>query len=569
MDTTSRDDLAAMTSAVLATLTRMKTASQNFEIRLRDLHSLAVLILIAGLATFVIRMVQNRRRFRRMLHDGLPMPPHSFLFGHLLVVAKVYRRLPPDAHPFYLADQLRRQYPNLDTAFYIDLWPFNESILMVTSPQAMAAFTQQGYLPKHPINRRFMEPLTGEQDLVSMDGPLWKHWRSVFNAGFSHSNVLSMVPSILDEVMIFERLLEVQSQREDIFQLEKLTRNLSFDVIGRVVMNHRFHCQTSHNLLTTAMQEQIELCSCSVGQGFIQRLNPLRHFFHHLNTWRINEYLRNYWLNMQHNSTGTVIDRRSVIQLAISALASEHKQADTDTGHRGQLEQQIMCHVKTFLVAGHDTVATSVCFVLHTLYNYRDVLQQTREEHDAVLGKDITDTPLVIASQPHLLSKLPITLSVIKESLRIYPATSTARAGQPGFNITDEDGRSFPTEGFLVWGNHHGLHYNPRFWAQADKFLPERYRVSEGDVLSPPKDAWRPFEKGTRACLGQDLALTEMLIVIVIVLRKYDIRSAYAEWDALQLQANGMQIDGRRLYQCLRGGGYPSDHYPCIARRNE
>jgi cytochrome P450 len=45
------------------------------------------------------------------------------------------------------------------------------------------------------------------------------------------------------------------------------------------------------------------------------------------------------------------------------------------------------------------------------------------------------------------------------------------------------------------------------------------------------KDSWRPFEKGPRACIGQELAMLEMEIIMVMTLRDFDVNENYAEWE--------------------------------------
>lgn len=46
-----------------------------------------------------------------------------------------------------------------------------------------------------------------------------------------------------------------------------------------------------------------------------------------------------------------------------------------------------------------------------------------------------------------------------------------------------------------------------------------------------PKDSWRPFERGPRACIGQELALLEMKIILAMTLRDYTFKPDYEEWD--------------------------------------
>lgn len=61
------------------------------------------------------------------------------------------------------------------------------------------------------------------------------------------------------------------------------------------------------------------------------------------------------------------------------------------------------------------------------------------------------------------------------------------------------------------------------------------------------KDAWRPFEKGPRTCIGQELALLEMKIIMVMTLRYFDIKADYEEWDRkLGREKPGEILGGRR-----------------------
>jgi cytochrome P450 len=44
-----------------------------------------------------------------------------------------------------------------------------------------------------------------------------------------------------------------------------------------------------------------------------------------------------------------------------------------------------------------------------------------------------------------------------------------------------------------------------------------------------PRDAWRPFERGARACLGRDLAIDQLRIVLLLTVRYFDLECASLE----------------------------------------
>ena len=110
-----------------------------------------------------------------------------------------------------------------------------------------------------------------------------------------------------------------------------------------------------------------------------------------------------------------------------------------------------------------------------------------RAELDAVLGPDPLQTTSVIIQNPHVLNQLPYALAVIKETLRLFPTSSSIRAGEPGFSVTGSEGRVFPTEGCLVWSIHQAIGRDITNWPDPDSFIPERFLVLADDPLHPIK----------------------------------------------------------------------------------
>jgi cytochrome P450 len=165
------------------------------------------------------------------------MPPHNILLGHLGLAASIQRNLPSDAHGHYLAEQIRKQYPDLGPTFYLDLWPVSDPMLVVTDPAVIAQFsTADRLLPKHPGVKTFLYPITGGYDLNCLEGETWRMWRKLFNPGFSTGHIQTLVPTIVNEVNVFHGLLVKKAREGAMFSFEELTLNLSIDMIGRVAL---------------------------------------------------------------------------------------------------------------------------------------------------------------------------------------------------------------------------------------------------------------------------------------------------------------------------------------------
>ena len=164
------------------------------------------------------------------------MPPHHWLFGHLGLSANILGSLPPFAHGVYMGDQIRQRYPHLQDAFYLDTWPFGPLILVLLSPNMMYQLTQANQVPKDKGLRHFLRPLTGKEDLVTLEGAAWKRWRTIFNPGFSANHISTLIPGMVEEVEIFKALLEKHARNGNMLYLEEASLSLTIDIIGRVVM---------------------------------------------------------------------------------------------------------------------------------------------------------------------------------------------------------------------------------------------------------------------------------------------------------------------------------------------
>ena len=254
---------------------------------------------------------------------------------------------------------------------------------------------------------------------------------------------------------------------------------------------------------------------------------------------------------------------KSVVNLALASLLP----ATPRTDHKGSFDpvvkQIAMSQVKLFMFSGHDTTSSALCYLFYALSRNLSASENLCAEHDRVFGNDIDPDSLAtkLSSNPSLLNRLPYTHAVIKETLRLYPPVSSTREGESGFNIADDQGRYFPTEGFLVWANPQAVHRDPEYWPRPDEFWPERWLTIRNDPRHPIKGAWRPFEYGPRNCIGQELAVIEMKIVMVMTARRFAIEPAYEELDRRKGRTRIDTVYGERGYQIARA--QPSGDLPC------
>lgn len=267
---------------------------------------------------------------------------------------------------------------------------------------------------------------------------------------------------------------------------------------------------------------------------------------------------------LRNEGSDSIKGRRSIIDLVLTTYLAENaerKSQDMDN----TFKQFTMNQIKLFLFSGHDTTISTVCYIFYIFATSPTVLTLIRSEHASVISLDTSETASVITSDPFLLNRLPYTLAVIKEVLRMFPAVSGTRAGEHNFSVIDDTGRHFPTNGFLVWDDPQAIHRDPTYWLRPDDFIPERWLVEPGDPLYPIKGAWRPFSHGPRNGIGQELAIMEMKVIIVTTARRFDIRLAYEDLDRARGNRGMTTVYGEKGYQIQRT--QPSDDLPCQVTR--
>jgi cytochrome P450 len=389
---------------------------------------------------------------------------------------------------------------------------------------------------------RFLHPLTQNLDILTTHGAQWRVWRSRFNPGFSSKSITGLVPFILEEVVTFRNILRSKAgpggSWGGVFPLEPLATNLTFDVIGRAALDVRLGEQADGpGLLQRALVDQIS-------QGVFERnlwtlprrLSPIRWWRVTRNTKTMREALLPSIYSRLESSVSTVklSKSKTIVDLAVQEFlqedASKAKQLKVD----GSFIDTVLAQLKIFIFAGHDVTSTTICWTIHCLAKYPLEAAKMRAEHDDVLGADLEDVVPRIQASPYLLNQLPYTLAFIKETLRLFPGVGAVRGGTADFMFDVPGAAPHPTKGFMILDAIRATSYAEHIWVRPKEFLPERFLVGPGHPLYPPKNAWHPFGMGPRSCIGQELALTEVKVVLALVARELEIDCAWDKWDNLK-----------------------------------
>ncbi|OOQ83382.1 Cytochrome P450 [Penicillium brasilianum] len=464
---------------------------------------------------------------------------------------------------------LTNEYPELQAQGLVcmDAWPIANPLLAVFQPDMIAQFCQSPSMPKSDLLHSIFKDFTNCQDLLCSDGDHWKRWRSIFNPGFSSKNILLFIPALTEESQVFKDTLLKNMRSDIVFPLITPATKATFDIIGRVVLGAKLGVQVSESRLYTALKDQLGWISIPDGPNIFHRQNNP---FRRLATWNNNRILHNEIipiLQRQMLETDRSGSPQTISRLAIEARLKETGHAVDSTSINQVLDEEFLrvalAQVEIFLIAGHDTTSSTLCYAYYCLHGNPDIADRVREEHDHLLGPDPAQAAAVIASDPSVLYRMPYTAAVIKEVLRLYPPIASIRSGSRSLHLVHpETGQQFSTEGFTLMSTSQASHRLPQYWPRPNDFLPDRWLVEEDTSVNGRKLAWRPFEQGPRNCIGQELAMLELRLMLVMTLRELDIIPAYA--------ANATRLFGEPAYQAVTTNeltNRPKDGMPVRVRR--
>ncbi len=192
----------------------------------------------------------------------------------------------------------------------------------------------------------------------------------------------------------------------------------------------------------------------------------------------------------------------------------------------------------------------------YVLDKHPDVLSRLREEHEDFLGPDPEEASARIHEEPTVLKRMVYTAAVIKESLRLFVGAGTIRNGIKGFDLIDpRTNKHYPTYvggAFPIMIRAFPIHRNSENFPDPDVFDPERFL---GDNLAKmTRDAYRPFEKGSRDCPGQELSMMEMRITLALTVRRFDFKTMYPK--------NAPEVMGDAAYNVMFSSAGPAGGLP-------
>ncbi|KAI0537722.1 cytochrome P450 [Xylaria digitata] len=170
------------------------------------------------------------------------------------------------------------------------------------------------------------------------------------------------------------------------------------------------------------------------------------------------------------------------------------------------------------MVAGSDTTSITLSAILYYLLRHPDCMRKLRSEIEEFRAAGLVSDSFGFKET----QQMPYLQAVIKETLRVHPAT-----GLPIERVVPEGGatvcgRFFPA-GTIVGINSWVAHRNTQVWgADADTFRPERWLISDEEQLAAMNRQWIPFGMGSRTCIGRHISTLEISKLVPRIVHEFD-----------------------------------------------
>ncbi|KAK8033519.1 hypothetical protein PG991_002917 [Apiospora marii] len=199
------------------------------------------------------------------------------------------------------------------------------------------------------------------------------------------------------------------------------------------------------------------------------------------------------------------------------------KQNDKDDHFRGNLpkedktDQRLAAEAQLIIFAGEGTTAYTLSSAVYELLSHPEELQKLRAE----LIRAIPNADEVPSFSQ--VDGLPYFNAIVQEVIRLHPGVMNRQPRiSPDLPIAYHDrktGKDYTLPpGTLTTMSPLTTHMNPEVFVDPYEFRPQRWIDNPTIARS-----FLGFSRGSRSCLGMNLARKEMAIVLASLFRKYDI----------------------------------------------
>ncbi|KAJ0175193.1 hypothetical protein K1T71_009334 [Dendrolimus kikuchii] len=351
-------------------------------------------------------------------------------------------------------------------------------------------------------------------NLFHADGELWRALRNKFTPIFTTSKLKNMLYLMIDRGDKFVKYVESLKEPEQ--EIHGLVQQYTMATIAACAFGLDFdNMQDKFDTLKKVDQMIFNLnISFEIDMMFPGILKKF-------NSSIFPKFVTDFFFSMvkqiiaERNNAPT--NRKDFMDLLLELknkgeMQSVKKAEEVERQTLAITDSIIAAQAFVFYAAGYETSATTMAFLLYELAHNPGVQDKLIAEIDEVIAQHNGQVTYECLTDMVYLDK------VFKETLRMYslvePLTRNVLADYkiPGTNVILKKGQT-------VLVSPRGIHYDPSFYPEPEKFDPERFSVENSANRHPC--AYMPFGVGPRNCIGMRFAQTQSRVCIAKLLSKF------------------------------------------------
>ncbi|XP_049824367.1 probable cytochrome P450 6a14 [Aethina tumida] len=348
--------------------------------------------------------------------------------------------------------------------------------------------------------------------LFAIGGTKWRNLRRKLTPTFTSGKMRQMFSTVAKCGLILDKVMQKELEANHSLNIKEVLARFTTDVIGTCAFG--LECNTFEDKdspfryygrkilnLGTKMQQ----LALSIAMSF-PRLGVA------LGVRQIDKDVSDFFFNVVKD-TVEYREKNNVVRKDFLQLLMEMKSDDKSDGDGNTLTiTEIAAQCLLFFLAGFETSSTAMTFALFELSQNQELQDKAREEVVRVLAKHKGEITYESISEMHYMDQ------VLDESLRKYPPLPmVTRICGKDYKIPNED--VVIEKGTRVVIPIYGIHHDPEYYDEPEKFDPERFSPENKAERNPYSHI--PFGEGNRICIGLRFGVMQSKIGLAVLLKSY------------------------------------------------
>ncbi|KAJ4825576.1 hypothetical protein Tsubulata_006512, partial [Turnera subulata] len=432
-----------------------------------------------------------------IIKQGVEGPKYKFIYGSQAEIKELKKAASEMVLDVNSNDITKKAFPHYDkwSSEYGEtmlFWSGTRPFLTIAEPELAKQILSNkfGFYGK-PKFKHEIVTLIGGNGLVVLADVEWAKHKRILNPAFSKDKLKVMTKRMAacTEEMIDEwKSLAISTQDQcTTVEMGDAFRRLTANIISHTAFGSSFKEGIE------AFQAQKELQKCCIALSTNIELPWTRYLPtpSNLQLWKLERKL--------NNSLQRIIQKRVEPQALqksnglfgddLLGLMLEASESDQNNGPKLNMDE-IIDECKTFFFAGHETTSNLLTWTIFLLSLHQEWQERIRQELNMV----------------------------VLESLRLYgPVIQLLREASKDMKL----GNLMVPKGTSLCIPVMSIHRNKEYWGEdANDFNPLRFKNGVSMAAKHPS-AFLAFAIGPRACIGQNFAMLEAKLVLVMLLQRF------------------------------------------------